>query len=130
MKELLSQIKPATRTYLLLCVFCTLVHLIGLPAPDLFSLDKNRIWQLWRPFTSVAYLGGPSMSMANSLYFLVNYGQSLESQNGTADHSWFLIVQTVILTVLGLAFGFPFQAQAMIAGAVYVSSHVSPMERM
>jgi hypothetical protein len=78
----------------------------------------------------MAYLGGPSMSMANNLYFLVRYGQSLEEQNGTGEHVWFLMVQTAILTLLGVLLGFPFQGQAMVAAAVYVSSHIHPMERM
>ena len=129
-KELLDQVKPATRAFLLLSLFCTLVHLVGLPAPALFGLDITRLYEIWRPFTSVAYLGAPSMSMANSLYFLIRYGQNLESVNGTGDHAWFLLVQTTILSLLGLLLGFPLQAQAMIAAAVYVSSRMNPMEKI
>jgi hypothetical protein len=103
---------------------------VGLPAPALFGLDGARVIELWRPLTSVAYLGGPSMSMANNLYFLVRYGQSLETLNGTGAHSWFLFVQTMLLGILGLILGFPFQAQAMIAATVYASSHLNPMEKM
>jgi len=129
-KELLDQVKPATRAYLLLCIFCTLVHVTGLPAPALFGLDISKLWQVWRPLTSMAYLGAPSMSMANSLYFLVTYGQRLESDNGTGAHAWFLLVQTLILSFFGLLLGFPFHAQAMISAAVYVSSHINPMQQM
>jgi hypothetical protein len=68
--------------------------------------------------------------MANNLYFLVRYGQNLEALNGTGAHSWFLLVQTVILAALGLLLGFPFQAQAMISATVYVSSHLNSMEKM
>ena len=39
-------------------------------------------------------------------------------------------MQTVILTALGYLLGFPFQAQAMIAATLYVSSHLSPMDIM
>lgn len=149
----------------------------GLPAPALFSLDMSKIYEVWRPLTAVAYLGAPSMSMANSLYFLLQYGQTLEKNNGicclpafimndrytsrnkflivvvhvtrfvgifimiivtvlfnftsgTAEHSWFLILQTAMLTALGFLLGFPFQSQAMIAAIVYVCSRVSPMEKM
>jgi hypothetical protein len=104
--------------------------MLGLPAPELFALDRARLLDLWRPLTAMAYLGGPSMSMANSFYFLVRYGQTLEEENGTGAHAWFLIVQTVLLTLLGWGLGFPFQAQAMIAATVYVSSHLNPMEQM
>ena len=104
--------------------------MVGLPAQALFSIDKSKLLEIWRPFTSVAYLGPPSMSMANSLYFLIRYGQSLESSNGTGAHLWFLLVQTTILTLLGIIFAFPFQAQAIIAAIVYTSSRVNPMEKM
>ena len=130
MKELLSPIKPATRIYLLLCIFCTLVHIVGLPAPALFSLDRSRLYEIWRPFTAVSYLGPPNMSMANNVYFLLRYGQTLESENGTGSHTWFLLIQIAILSLLGLVLGFPFQAQSLISAAVYVSCHMNPMERM
>lgn len=70
------------------------------------------------------------MSMATSLYFLVRYGQGLENENGTGAHVWFLLVQAVILTILGLLLRFPFQAHAMISATVYTSSHLYPMEKL
>jgi Der1-like family len=129
-KEVLAQIAPATRAYLLMCTFCTIVHVVGLPAPELFSLSTSKLYELWRPITSVAYFGPPSMSMANNIYFLVRYGQTLEALNGTGAHAWFLFVQTVLLSLLGYLFGFPFQASAMISATVYASSHLSPMQTM
>ena len=130
MKEVLSQIAPATRAYLLVCAFCTLVHIVGLPAPEIFALDKSKLYEIWRPITSVAYFGAPSMSMANNIYFLVRYGQTLETLNGTGAHAWFLLVQTILLGLLGFMLGFPFQASAMISATVYASSHLNPMETM
>jgi len=103
---------------------------MGLPAQALFGLDKSQLWQIWRPITSVAFLGPPSMSMANSLFFLIRYGQVLENTNGTGAHVWFLFVETSILTLLGLVMGFPFLAQAMVAAIVYVSSRMNAMEKM
>ena len=130
LKEMMAQVKPATRVYMILSLLCTFVHMLGLPAPELFALSASRIWELWRPFTAMAYLGGPSMSMANSAYFLVRYGQQLEPLNGLGAHAWFLLVQTCLLSILGVMLGFPNMAQAMIAATVYVSSNLSPMERM
>ena len=130
-KEMIASVKPATRFYLFIILFCTIIHVLGLPAPALFNIDKSRIIEIWRPITAMAYLGGPSMSMANNLYFLITYGQRLESENGTGEHAWFLIVQTILLTIFGgLILGFPFHGQAMVAAAVYVSSHIHPMEKM
>jgi hypothetical protein len=121
--EVLEQVQPATRVYLLLACFCTLVHCTGLPAPVLFSLDLAHPLQLWRPFTSMAYLGAPSMSMANSIYFLLRYGQTLESAHGTGMHAWFLLVQTAMLTLLGMLLGFPLQAQVHIYTYIYTHIH-------
>jgi hypothetical protein len=42
-KEILNQIKPATRAYFLLCVACSLVEMLGLPAPKLFAIDPRRV---------------------------------------------------------------------------------------
>ena len=130
MKEQLDQIKPATRMYLLLSLFCTLVHVSGLPAPAILSISATKWYELWRPFTSMAYFGAPSLSVANSIYFLVRYGQQLETLSGTGEHAWFLLVQTIILSVLGALLQFPFLAQAMSAATVYVSCRLNPLERM
>ena len=70
------------------------------------------------------------MSAANSIYFLIRYGQQLESINGTGEHAWFLLVQTIILSIFGLVLKFPFLAQAMIAATVYVSCRMNPLEQM
>jgi hypothetical protein len=129
-KETFMAISPSTRRYLSLCLFCTVVHCSGLPAPTMFNLDRARLWEVWRPFTAVSYFGAPSMSMASSMYFLVRYGQTLETEFGTGVHTWFLLCQVAILTVLGLGIGFPFMAQSMISAAVYVCSHLRPLEQM
>ncbi len=129
-RESLQSIERITRSYLLLTLFCTVVHLIGLPAPKIFALDVNRIFEIWRPFTSISYFGAPSMSMANSMYFLIRYGQTLEKEYGSGTHAWFLLLQTIILTALGFLLQFPFQSQAMIAAIVYVSSRLNAMEQM
>lgn len=130
LKSWLATVQPVSRAYILLAVFCSVVHLVGLPAPVLFSLDMNRFYELWRPFTAVAYLGPPSMSMANNLFFLLRFGQTLETEQGPGPFAWYLLVQTTILTLLGWFLGFPFQAQAMISSIIHVCSRMSPMEPM
>lgn len=106
-------------------MLCSLI-----PAPALFALDISRFYELWRPITAMAYLGKPSMSMANNIFFLLNYGQSLELEQGPGAYAWYLLVQTVILTLLGWLLGFPFQAQAMIASIIHVCSRMKPMDPM
>lgn len=104
-KNTYTDILPGTRLHLSLILITTAAHLIGLPAPLLFSLpvslSPSHLLQLWRPFTAVSYLGVPSMSMANNLYFLLKFGQALEASTGSATHVWFLLTQTAMLTALG-----------------------------
>ena len=57
--DALNQVAPATRAYLLVCAFCTIIHMIGLPAPELFNLEKSRWFEIWRPITSMSYFGPP-----------------------------------------------------------------------
>jgi hypothetical protein len=125
-----KEIHPATRFHFIFTIFCTLVHILGFPAPDLFSLDSSRTLQLWRPFTSCSYLGPPSLSLANNLYFMVKYGQALEAHHGTATQILFLSVQTTILAALGLLLRFPFQARSLITAAVYTFCNINPTQKM
>lgn len=68
--------------------------------------------------------------MANSLFFLLRFGQTIEQDKGSGPYAWFLIVQTVMLTVLGWLLGFPFLAQSMISSIIYECSRMNAMERM
>lgn len=129
-RNLLAGVQPVTKVYLFLTVFCALVHMLGLPAPVLFGLDHTKLLELWRPITSMSYLGPPSMSMANSVFFLVRFGQAIETDSGSGAYAWFLMVQTVILSILGWTFGFPFIAQSMIAAIIHVCSRISPLDPM
>jgi hypothetical protein len=123
-------VQPATRYYLYLVGACTLLHISGLPVAELFALDRGRLLDPWRPFTSVAFFGAPSMAMANSIYFLIRYGQELERVHGFTHHAWFLLVQTASLSLMGWLLQFPYQAKALVASVVYNSCLVDPYEKM
>jgi hypothetical protein len=130
MKEWISTIQPVSRVYVFLALFCSLVHMVGLPAPSYFSLDVGRFYELWRPFTAVSYLGPPSMSMANNIFFLLRFGQTLEAEQGSGPYAWYLLVQTTILTLLGWLLGYPFLSQSMISSIIHVCSRMSPMDQI
>lgn len=70
------------------------------------------------------------MSMANNVYFLIRYGQQLENEFGTGLQAWFLLVQVLMLSLLGLLLRFPFPARSLITAAVYVSCSLNPLETM
>lgn len=151
-KNIYTDILPGTRLHLSFILLTTVAQIVGLPAPLLFSLpvsfSPSHLLQIWRPFTSVSYLGVPSMSMANNLYFLLKFGQALEASTGSATHIWFLLTQTAMLSVLGkmnisqpclsaphllflfsgLLLGIPFQAKALVASVVYSWSRVNPLQ--
>lgn len=42
-----------------------------------------------------------SMMLANNIYFMLKFGQILERETGSATHLWFLITQTIILSLFG-----------------------------
>jgi hypothetical protein len=128
--EKLQSVPPATRLHLMLSIFCTLFHMLGLPAAQLFSLEISRPLEIWRVITSMTYFGPPSLYMANSLWFMIRYGQSLESEVGSANHLWFLILQTLSLSLLGVAVGYKYQARSLLAAVVYASSQLRPTEKM
>jgi hypothetical protein len=130
---LLNKIKsvpPATRLHLLLSLLCTFVQLLGLPAAQLFPLDPSRPYEVWRIITSMTYFGPPSLYMANSLWFMVRYGQTYESEVGSVNHLWFLIIQTLSLSIFGFVMGYRYQARSLLAAVVYASSQLRPTEKM
>lgn len=129
-KAVIADIKPVTRAYTILILLCSLVQMVGLPAPAWFGVDGSRLLEVWRPITASAYFGPPSLSLINSLYFLLRYGQVFEATQGSGEYAWFLLVQASILTILGLWLGFPFHGQSMISAIIYLSSREQPMEKM
>jgi hypothetical protein len=128
--EKLKNVPPATRLHLILSLLCTFIHLLGFPAPQLFSLELSRPFEIWRVITSMTYFGPPSLYMANSLWFMIRYGQTLESEVGSANHLWFLIVQTISLSLFGVVLGYKYQARSLLAAVVYASSQLRPTEKM
>ena len=66
------------------------------------------------------------MSYATSLFFLINYGQELERNKGSANFAVFMMTQLVVLSVLGLTLGLPQIAQSMISATIYCCSRQNP----
>lgn len=129
-RDAFLSVKPVTRAFISATLVTAAVHMTGLPAPRLFALNIRRLHELWRVFTAATYLGGPSLSLANNVYFLVNYGQLLESVHGTADFAFFLLTQIGMLSIFSLLLQFPFTAQSMIAAIIYCCSRIHAMDTM
>jgi hypothetical protein len=129
-KEVVAGIEPVARVYLFVCLFTAVVHSVGLPAPELFSLKGLSLMTLYKPITAAAYLGGFSLSMANNIYFIVRYGQTIEKEFGSTQFLYFLGIQCLLLTTMSLLLGFAFTANSMIAAIIYVCSRIHAMEPM
>ncbi len=89
-----------------------------------------KMMQLWRPLTSACFLGKVDMSMATQIYFLVQYGQEMERQDGSAQHAMFLATQLVLLCLLGTLAGIPSFSRSLITASIYCCSRREPMRPM
>jgi len=128
----LQSITPTTRSYLMGCLAMAALTLVGIPE-ELFLYEFQRTFlkgQFWRPFTSSCFLGKVDMSMASQIYFLVNYGQEMERQDGSAQHCMFLLVQMLLLMGLATLTGYPSFARSLITASIYCCSRRQPMRPM
>jgi hypothetical protein len=124
------RIQPVTRSHVTISALIAIVNTLGFPAPKIFSLNIQRLYEIWRPITAATYLGGLNLSFANNLYFLISYGQMLEELNGSAEYAYFLGTQIVILSVFSFLLQFPFTARSLIAAIIYVCSRINAMDSM
>ncbi|CAM9355027.1 unnamed protein product [Discosporangium mesarthrocarpum] len=128
-----ENIPPATRAYVILLLVTTAVDLGTGEAIDtgtVFSLDWGRTvkgLELWRPITSLCFLGPLSMGWLTNLYFLTQHGTRLEVVSGTAEQVIFLLVVGLLLVVLGPLIGMPFVSTSMVAAHTYVSTRMDPL---
>jgi membrane associated rhomboid family serine protease len=130
-----KQILPLTRVYMTLVGLATLLGLVlgeeGSQA--LLALDPIRVlrgWELWRPLTAATYLGKPSISWLMSLYFLFEYGSSLERAYGSAQFLIFLVTELVVLSITSALLGQAFFAQSIITSMLHVLSRSMPHQQV
>lgn len=123
-------IQPVTRGYLTVTIITAIIAWLYASVVKILSLDIERLYEVWRPFTAAMFLGKPSLPLANNIFFLVRYGQLLEDHNGSGDHIYFLATQIGLLTFFSFILQFRFTAQSMIAAIIFLSSRINPMESM
>ena len=129
-RDAFVSVKPVTRTFISMTLATAAVHMMGLPAPRIFSLNMRKIYEIWRFFTAATYLGGPSLSLANNVYFLINYGQLLENVQGAPDFAFFILSQIGMLSLFSMFLQFPFTAHSVIAAIIYCCSRINAMDSM
>lgn len=130
-----KQILPLTRLYITMVGAATVLGLIlgeelaqGVLAFDPMSVMYG--FQLWRPFTAATFLGPPSIGWLMNVYFLFEYGSSLERAYGTAQHLIFLLSQVVILSIFSALVGQPFFANSMTTSMLHVLSRAMPHQKV
>ncbi|CAM9114667.1 unnamed protein product [Ectocarpus fasciculatus] len=130
---LFKNMPPATRVYVLLLMVITAVDVsVGkvIDSGNTFSMDWGRTvkgLELWRPLTSLVYLGPLSMSWLTNVYFLTQHGTRLELVSGTAEQVIFLLVVGSLLLFLGPLIGMPLMSTSMVAAHTYVSARMDPL---
>lgn len=130
-RRLLEKMQPITRVYLILIMLTTLLGLIlgEENAQAALALDPTRLlrgWELWRPLTAATFFGKPTISFVFSIYFINEYGSSLEKSYGSAQFLVFFLTEIVILTVMSALLGQPFFAQSIITSMLHCLSRSSP----
>jgi membrane associated rhomboid family serine protease len=120
-----------TRTFITAIFFFTILgYVLGEEnTHDFLALDPIRTlkgFEIWRPFTAVAYLGPISMSWLISLYNLYTYGTRIETHYNRSTFLVFLLTQVLMLSFLSLLMGSPFYASAMISAMLWVFSRTDP----
>jgi len=126
-----KQIPPLTRIYVTMIGVCSLLGLLlgEERAQAVLALDPMRFlygMELWRPLTAASFLGKPSISWLMSVYYLHEYGSSLEKAYGQAEYLLFLCSQISMLTIFSMALGIPFFTNSVITGMLWVLSRAMP----
>lgn len=130
-----KSILPLTRIYITLVVTASFLGVVlgEELTQGLLALDPVRViygLELWRPLTAACFLGPPSIGSLMSVYYLFEYGSSLERAYGTAQHLIFLVCQIGLLSLLSIVFGQPFFAPSVITSMLHVLSRSMPNQKV
>jgi len=125
-----TNIQLITRLYLSLALLLSLLQLKPLSVdPSVFALEWERTvrsFEFWRPFTAMAFQGDLTLSMISTMYFMWQYGQSLEEAKGSAEQLVFMLTQVILLSLIGFRFQLPFTGRAFSSALVYACSRREP----
>jgi len=134
LERIFRDTKPVTKwaamATALVSIFTTVLGELG---QDLVVMDPMRTVygiQLWRPLTAAAYMGPPNLGWVFSLYYLHNYGSSLENSFGSAQHIIFLGFQIALLTTLASIMGLPNFNQGIITAMLHVLARAAPRQKV
>lgn len=130
-----SRVQPVTRVYLCIILTCTLLGLLlGEERGMAFmALDPMRTLyggELWRPITAASNLGKPSIGWLMSVFYLVQYGNTLERAYGPAQFFIFLMSQLGLLSLLSMLFRMPSFANAVVTAMLHVLSRATPKQKV
>jgi len=129
-----NSILPLTRVYLTMVMITTAVGVVlGEESQALLALDPHAVLkglEVWRIFTAATFFGAPSIGWLMNIYYLFEYGSSLEKSFGTLQHLTFLVGELIFLSCLGFLLGVPFVSSSMITAMLHVLSRSMPNQKV
>ncbi|GMH81766.1 hypothetical protein TrVE_jg5236 [Triparma verrucosa] len=128
-----SKVLPLTRIYMSLCCLLTFLSLLlgEEMSQGLFAYTKESFpFQPWRYVTAASFLGPPSIQSLMSVYYLYEYGSTLEKTFGTSDFLAFLLSQVFLLSTLAGIFMTPFFANSVVTAMLHVLSRQLPHQNV
>mmetsp|Transcript_76554 Transcript_76554/g.222356 ORF Transcript_76554/g.222356 Transcript_76554/m.222356 type:complete len:329 (-) Transcript_76554:13-999(-) len=126
---------PLCRLYMTMIGICTILGLVlgEERAQAVLTLDPMRTLyggELWRPLTAASYFGKPSIGALMSVYYLYEYGSSLERAYGEAQYLIFLFTQLGLLTFFSMLFRQPVFGNSMVTAMLHVLSRAMPNQKV
>jgi hypothetical protein len=106
-----------TRSWFSLVLALAALSQAGLVSEELVAVDAAafaRRFQLWRPFTAAAFLGGVGPQLLQKLYYGISFGKELERELGSPEFLRAAASCIAALTLLCHVLGWPHSADGLI----------------
>ncbi|CAN0116814.1 unnamed protein product, partial [Phaeothamnion confervicola] len=128
---------PVTKGLLTSIMVVFGLYALGAITPYKLALLWQPMWkgfEIWRPFTSAIFLGGPSIKFLIQVMLMYQYSLRYEEEpfntgggGGSADYACMLLFGIAVMDTLSLAFfSLPFLSSPLMYYIIYVWSRKSP----
>lgn len=131
-KRIYLALPLATRAWLTAVLILSVITRAGLEQRSI-GLDAEATlekFQLWRPITAAAFVGGLGPAMLLQLFYLASYGRELETLLGLPAFARDLASCGLVLTVLFELLGWRFTGKGLIAAVVMMNCLQNANSRM
>lgn len=136
-EEMVKSIKPVTRVLVFAGIGMAVAVGIRLISPYSLILDMDRTvrnFEIWRPFTSLMFMGPFGIPLVFTLVLLGTQSQRLEStflpESSTADYVFLLLFSSIPMILVGWLFGMFILSHSLTFLVVYLVSKHFPDEQI